>query len=131
VATILAFQTLTVRADIAPADVEALFEKEILPAAADTPGSVSRANRSTIASQHLLRRSGSATEYLWIVKSSGVFALDGFETVAERLSEDAAEKLDQVCERSPMTVWTQTLSYDQGPRDLGGPTGEPRRDVDL
>jgi hypothetical protein len=130
VPTVLAVQALSLRSGVDPDDLERLFETEILPAAADTPGSVNRANQSSIASQHLLRLAG-GTEYLWIVKSSGVFAPDLFADVADRLGMDAAERLSALCDLTPIRVWRQVKSYDQGPRDLQGPTGEPRRDVDL
>ena len=127
-----ALQTLRLRTDAAPRDLETVFETEILPESANALGTVDRGGRSIIASQHLLGLNGRGTEYLWIIKWSGAFSLDRFREVVEQISQDAAGKLDGICERTSMSVWTQVQSYDAGPRDaLGSPSGAPRIDVSL
>jgi hypothetical protein len=131
-ATTVGIHVLVLKTGVSADEFAALFNEEILPAAAETPGSVNRGGRSTIDSQHLLKPAGGAADYLWLVKSSGVFNSNLFETVLERMYDEALPKLETVCERRSSVLYTQVNSYDAGPRDaLGRPTGPPTRDIGL
>jgi hypothetical protein len=131
-ATSIGIHTLILKGGISAQDFEALFEEQFLPVAADTPGSVNRGGRSTIASQHLLKPAGGAADYIWMVKSSGVFPPDSFETVLQRMYDEAIPSLDAMCEKRSTVVYTQATSYDAGPRDaLGRPTGPPVLNLEL
>ena len=131
-ATSIGIHILILKTGVSTQDFEALFKEKISPKAAETPGSVSRGGRSTIASQHLLKPTGGAADYLWLVKSSGAFSPDMFETVFQRMYDEALPLLEAVCERRSTVVYIQASSYDAGPRDtLGRPTGPPILDLEF
>lgn len=120
---------ITLREGSTAEDFERLMAEEVFPAAAETPGSVSRGGRSAIKSQHLLRADG---EYLWLVKGSGVFSDHLFARIFTRMYDEAREKLEPLGTRSSSLVWTSVASLEIGPRDqLGRPTGQPVRGTDL
>ena len=130
--TTIGIHVLVLRTGVSADEFAALFNDEVFPAAAETPGSVNRGGQSAIESQHLLKPVGGAADYLWLVKSSGVFDSDLFETVLGRMFDEARPRLETFCERRSSVLYTQVNSYDAGPRDaLGRPTGPPRRDVSL
>jgi hypothetical protein len=111
-------------------DVVKLFQDDILPAAAETPGSINRGGASAIASQHLLK-SLSGANLLWFVKGSGVFEAEEFQTVLERMHDEAGPKLRGVCDRISAAVYEQVVAFDAGPRDVSGrPTVPPDREVE-
>jgi hypothetical protein len=132
VATTVGIHTLILKTGVSADEFAALFNEKIFPAAAETPGSVNRGGQSTIESQHLLKPTGGAADYLWLVKSSGVFDSNLFETVLGRMYDGALPKLEALCERGSSVIYTQVNSYDAGPRDqLGRPIGPPIRDIGL
>jgi hypothetical protein len=132
VATTTATQKIMLHSATEISDFEMLFAEEILPNAAEAPGSVNRGGRSAIGSQHLMRLDGEGGLYLWVVKSSGVFSTDGFTTVISHIEESSAEKLDAVCDRERFQVWSQVRSYDAGPRSqMGVRLGDPLLDIEF
>jgi hypothetical protein len=132
VATTVGIHVLVLKTGVSADEFAAVFNEEIFPAAAETPGSVNRGGRSTIGSQHLLKPAGGAADYLWLVKSSGVFDSNLFERVLGRMYDEALPKLEAFCERRSSVVYTQVNSYDAGPCDeLGRPTGPPTHDIGL
>jgi hypothetical protein len=131
-ASFIGIHTLILKADVSAQAFEALFSERVCPAAAETPGSVSRGGQSAIASQHLLTSARGTTDYLWLVKSSGIFSDDLFETVFQRMYDQAVPLLEEVCERRSTVGYSQASGYDAGPRDVvGRPTGPPILNPDL
>jgi hypothetical protein len=111
-------------------DLVELFNEVILPTAAETPGSVNRGGQSAIADQHLLK-SLVGDDVLWLVKASGVFDAEQFQRVLNRMYDDAAPRLQGVCNRTAVALYEQVAAFDVGPRDVSGqPTGPPHRDVE-
>src|SRR5262245_33877671 len=94
----LGIHTLALQTGADPEKFEGYMTGEAFPTAAEAPGSVSRGGQSTIKSQHLLKSGNEseseATEYLWLVKSSGVFSADLFARVFDRMYEEVREKLE-------------------------------------
>jgi hypothetical protein len=111
-------------------DLVELFNEEILPTAAETPGSVNRGGQSAIADQHLLK-SLVGDDLLWLVKASGVFEAEQFQRVLKRMHDEAAPRLQGLCNRISVAVYQQVAAFDAGPRDVSGqPTGPPHREVE-
>ena len=111
---------------------ENFMTEEAFPTAAEVPGSVNRAGHSSIESQHLLKNDGEAKEYLWLVKSTGVFDLEEFSRVFNNMFEEVREKLEGLATHKAASLFTVVASLDVGPRDeLGRPRGGPTRGSDI
>ena len=105
---------------------EKFMSEEIFPAAAEVPGSVNRASQSAIKSQHLLKSEGDNSEYLWVVKDSGVFDSVLFTRVFERMYEEEREKLQSFVTRESSTAFEVLDGFQEASRDhVGKETGEP------
>jgi hypothetical protein len=132
VATSIGIHTLILKAGVSAKAFETLVSQRVFPVAAETPGSVNRGGQSAIASQHLLASARGTTDYLWLVKSSGIFSDDQFETVLQRMYDEGFLVLEEVCERRSTVGYNQASGYDAGPRDVvGRPTGPPILNPDL
>jgi hypothetical protein len=120
---------MVLREGVAAADFERLVAEEVLPAAADTPGSINRGGQSSIKSLHLLQDEG---QYLWLVKSSGAFSPHLFARVFAAMYDEARQRLDRLVTLESSVVFSVVDSFDAGPRDqMGRPTGLPQRGTDL
>ena len=121
--------------DVSAEDFESVMAGEIFPAAAETPGSVSRGGQSTIERQYLLRESEADRKYLWVVESSGVFSEDLFARVFDRMYEDSRERIDGLATHVDAKILDAVGTFAAGPRDELGrvieqpPNGEVRTDA--
>jgi hypothetical protein len=108
-------------------DFERAMTDEIFVAAANTPGSVNRAGRSSIRSQHLLLSESSETDYLWLTKGQVSFN-SMFRTAAQRMLEGARERLETFVTILGSTSYLVTGSLEVGPTNMyGGGIDAPTR----
>jgi hypothetical protein len=120
---------LTLNQGVTALDFETMMANTVFPAAAETPGSLNRAGRSSILSQHLLRADG---EYLWIIKASGVFDEELFRRVFERMKDESLEVIAPLGTHVSSDLFTVVASLEIGPRSLSGePLEAPKRGTDL
>jgi hypothetical protein len=124
--------TIVVRPGVDRQQFEDFMTSEAFPRAAEVPGSINRKGRSVIESQHLLKGEEGATEYLWLVKSSGVLDFDQFSKVFKRMFEEVRDMLERLGTHKSAFLLSVTSSFDAGPRDeLGRLTGPPIRGRDI
>jgi hypothetical protein len=100
-------------------DFERVMTEEIFVAAANTPGSVNRAGRSSIRSQHLLSSEGAETDYLWLTKGAVSFN-SMLRTTAQRMLEEARERLETFVTIVGSTSYLVTSSLEVGPTNMYG-----------
>ena len=113
-------------------DFERFMTEGAFPIAAETPGSVNRGGQSSIKSQHLLRSEGTPGEYLWFVKASGVFGLESFTRVFNRMYDEVREKMEAYAIHESSIIFVVVDSLEVGPRDHSGrPIGSPKRGSDI
>jgi hypothetical protein len=125
--TLVGIHSFALTAGVHEQEFERFMIEQVLPAAAEVPGSVNRGGTSSIKSQHLLE-SSDGSGYLWLVKASGVFTRDLFERVFQRMYEDLRTEIERFCSRESSKIFSVRSSFDAGPRDkLGRPLGEPER----
>ena len=110
---------------------EKFMSETIFPAAAEAQGSINRAGQSAIKSQHLLKAEGNDTEYLWVVKDSGIFT-SGFTGIFEQMYDAAREQLEPFVTRESSVAFVVLDGFDAGPRGVTGhPLTEPIRGADI
>jgi hypothetical protein len=137
----VAIHRIALHAEADREQFERFMLEQAFPATAETPGSVSRGGKSTINSQHLLRggerdgdddAGGGAGEYLWIVKSSGVFSAGLFAQVCQRMAVEVRADLEAFGAVESTTLYQVVGSFDAGPRDnMGRPVGPAQRGSEL
>jgi hypothetical protein len=108
------------------AEFERVMIAEVLPAAADVPGSVNRGGVSVIESQHLVK-SADGAEYLWLVKATDAMGSTSFSRAFDRMYDDHRETLERFAERLSSTLFTVLAGHDAGTRDVMGRTVGPPR----
>jgi hypothetical protein len=111
----IVIHTLKLREGAKAEDFERMMTDEVFVAAADTPGSVNRAGRSAIRSQHLL---SSENTYVWFVKGQDSNSM--FGTAAQRMLEEARERLEKFVTIVGSTSYLVIDSLAVGPTNLYG-----------
>lgn len=123
---IIGIHKIVLLSEAEPNSFEEFMKEEVFPSTAEVPGSVDRAGRSAIKSQHLVKNDESDRGYYWIVKYSGFLSPDKFRHIFHEMLANAREKLEAFGSIESSGTYTAVDSLDVGPRDeLGRPVGSP------